>query len=1111
MKKTLTSIFFLLFGGLASVAVCTFVSFALAVLLRCIIRAWKLGWTICLYTLCASLANATPVLFSMQSLTGTANNRTIVVQPDRPQNPLVLGTNLIPIFDLTLQPVGGQVITNLQPWGYTIKVDGWPRSAHIVVTNTTATINAANLINTNAFAPLNIYPVTIYTNNGPVDPTNLPSIVVTNNADASLNTLSIHYGYMEYANGKLQLENTQSGGTLSISNGAVFPDYGSHFAGDARGLTNLPSIVVTNTQNTVSFGGISINGSGGGNISGSIAAFNTFNGGTFNGSGSGLNNVHADTVPASGVIGTLTNNTTGSAAVASSVQFKPINGIRVEDYGASSFYTNKLDSGFNGHTLPDSTAAIQAALNAAAAAQGNSNNVYFGAGIYRITTNLLVGSKVNIWGVGQLHDGRGGIDAVTNGWTIIWVDNLKSDGVVFINQNQASSSIRNIEVNGYINPLSTTGDFLNASTNQLANGVGVFVTAATNLVNAGGFYDDHLAVHGFRVGMWCQNNNIVHDYQDHSGNDVGFVSWGNFGSPYTNDLTYSNLFNAVFSLWKTNYQPYPANADNQIFNVPNGGMRQGGLEYMLGDSYGFTINQEGEQQLTMFGIFASTELIIHDCLCEFDRCATNYVFGCTNTPYHAAMKFYFSSVVDIIHLEGGSVEAGITDLMTNWVVMDCNNGSWSGRFDTAAHWSLGTWMNTGRHYLMRGGSCNGIFSGNGQDCIIDSTVASGFQMVPDFMILKTGWDQISVNFAGNFGLRGGLFFQQPTIQQTAGLPDYQSIIYSPSAGTVNSSNLWVSRYLWSDPVYLTNYYAANTTPPPLNFTMNALAVTNGVITNGGVAWLFTNGVPTMSLPNGSFATGTGQIYTRTNNAWVAVGGSGATIPNGLVTNNASAAVNISNLLFVSNSIAIGNTNSGQYGVIYSSWNPGNQRSDMFIVPDWITGNNNILHLGDPGHSGTQLDGTYLGSTAAMPWYTTSYGFRDTTSSGASGWWVLGGNQMQYQSYFGTVMVGGQGTIPPSGGYTTTPFGGRTDLNMVIMNSVANEDALSLVGKTGTSSNAVVVYSNTTPTAAISFAGVFQMQTNTGIAVPRTGFVNLCTSNGILYYVTPLHTNQVATY
>lgn len=107
--------------------------------------------------ICGSLA-ATPVLFSLQSLTGTVNNRQILVQPDKTgATPLWLNTNLVPVNDFTLQPVGGSVTTNLAAWGYTIRVDGWPRSVHIVVPQDTNTWNVVSLINTNEFSPLNIF------------------------------------------------------------------------------------------------------------------------------------------------------------------------------------------------------------------------------------------------------------------------------------------------------------------------------------------------------------------------------------------------------------------------------------------------------------------------------------------------------------------------------------------------------------------------------------------------------------------------------------------------------------------------------------------------------------------------------------------------------------------------------------------------------------------------------------------------------------------------------------------------------------------------------------------------------------------------------------------
>ncbi|HEX9048683.1 MAG TPA: hypothetical protein VF988_16775, partial [Verrucomicrobiae bacterium] len=98
---------------------------------------------------------ATPVLFTMQTLTGQTENRLIYIRPDRsPATPLWYGTNLVPMFDFTLQPTNGQAAINLAPWGYTIRVDGWPRSAHIMVPNDTNAWNAVTLIDTNAFSPL---------------------------------------------------------------------------------------------------------------------------------------------------------------------------------------------------------------------------------------------------------------------------------------------------------------------------------------------------------------------------------------------------------------------------------------------------------------------------------------------------------------------------------------------------------------------------------------------------------------------------------------------------------------------------------------------------------------------------------------------------------------------------------------------------------------------------------------------------------------------------------------------------------------------------------------------------------------------------------------------
>ena len=140
--------------------------------------------TLALASFMVAGCHATPVLFTLQSLTGNVNNRSILVQPDRtPLTPLNYGTNLVPLGDFVLQPVAGSVQTNLLPWGYTIKVDGWPRSAHIVVPNSSTVQLAALLLNTNQFSPLNIYYVGTATN---VDNSTGTNVNLTGNFTGSI-------------------------------------------------------------------------------------------------------------------------------------------------------------------------------------------------------------------------------------------------------------------------------------------------------------------------------------------------------------------------------------------------------------------------------------------------------------------------------------------------------------------------------------------------------------------------------------------------------------------------------------------------------------------------------------------------------------------------------------------------------------------------------------------------------------------------------------------------------------------------------------------------------------------------------------------------------------
>ena len=150
IKTLLTSIFFLAFSA---VAVCAG-SFSLALLCRMVARAWKLGWlmfSILMIGCSVTLLPATPVWFPLVGITGSANNRDITVIPDVATNVLTYGGNLVSLQTLLIHPVRGNATNELLPWGYTMRVDGWPRSAHFVVPQTTNVVNVTSLI-TNAVA-----------------------------------------------------------------------------------------------------------------------------------------------------------------------------------------------------------------------------------------------------------------------------------------------------------------------------------------------------------------------------------------------------------------------------------------------------------------------------------------------------------------------------------------------------------------------------------------------------------------------------------------------------------------------------------------------------------------------------------------------------------------------------------------------------------------------------------------------------------------------------------------------------------------------------------------------------------------------------------------------
>ena len=155
------------FGVLGAFAIAG--SFLLALFLRLLVQAWRCGWHVWIIGcwllgvgcwMFPAAAQTTPVLFSMQNLTGGVNNRTINLLPDTANAPTYVGTNLLSLSPIQLQPVQGQVTTNLVPWGYSLFVLGWPRPVHIVVPASTNTLNVVSLINSNLYSPLTLYQMT---------------------------------------------------------------------------------------------------------------------------------------------------------------------------------------------------------------------------------------------------------------------------------------------------------------------------------------------------------------------------------------------------------------------------------------------------------------------------------------------------------------------------------------------------------------------------------------------------------------------------------------------------------------------------------------------------------------------------------------------------------------------------------------------------------------------------------------------------------------------------------------------------------------------------------------------------------------------------------------
>jgi len=205
----------------------------------------KLKNLFCPLLLVAVTAHATLVQFNSDT-----NRRLLITADQSPWPPLSVTTNLTHL-QFFVQPSANSVITNLPAWGYNYQYDGWAHPVHIIVTNSTSVLNAANLISPNAWSPLSVFNV------NPIQPGT--NIALVTNSDGSL-TISarVPAGLLTNNASGVSLAGTFTGALHGSGGGSVTPDaFGAVVV--ANGSANAGATVDQ-------FGNASLVGAGGGMV-----------------------------------------------------------------------------------------------------------------------------------------------------------------------------------------------------------------------------------------------------------------------------------------------------------------------------------------------------------------------------------------------------------------------------------------------------------------------------------------------------------------------------------------------------------------------------------------------------------------------------------------------------------------------------------------------------------------------------------------------------------------------------------------------------------------------------------------------------------------------------
>lgn len=286
-----------------------------------------------LYFLSSILAPATQVYFPVQEMTGTTNDVVINVKPVN--NPVIWNGTFywLPRDGTNLTTVGGVVTNAFVPGTYTVAIPGLTKSWTMAVTNSAATLSAADLS-----VGITVYGTIQHLNGTGIQVTNdgrgTYTIVDTNSqaggGSATAALTNHHTEEVTFESSLLVNDTLTAGATLNVNGGKAY--FGPSFRNwiDTNGTFSLAgSNIIANT-------------------SGDMSLSNTITAAAFFGVGSGLTTLNANellmgTVPpvrlgsgsggaakflredstwqtsvglAAYVSGTLTNSTTGNASTA---------------------------------------------------------------------------------------------------------------------------------------------------------------------------------------------------------------------------------------------------------------------------------------------------------------------------------------------------------------------------------------------------------------------------------------------------------------------------------------------------------------------------------------------------------------------------------------------------------------------------------------------------------------------------------------------------------------------------------------------------------------------------------------------------------------------------